>query len=210
MLLLLLSCARVGTPPEGDPERYLRLLSDTTTAIDTLLAECKEIEDWALRGDCSLALARRGTSSGDALTWCRKIEPGLWRDECLFSAAESAAMRDRFELSRELCAQAGTFREQCNMHTFQLLVATETDIPGDLAAAEQHHAALLAEWASAQEPEVLGRIAPAALERLWMEWFTAVLLERGAVETGGCSVVTAEHQSACRDGAARALKRLRR
>ena len=100
VILLLLSCARLEASPESDSERYLRLLSDTTTAVDTLLAECQEIGDWALRGDCSLALARRGTSSGDALTWCRKIEAGMWRDECLFSAAESAAMRDRFELSR--------------------------------------------------------------------------------------------------------------
>lgn len=210
MILLLLSCQRATAPLETDAERYLRLLSDTTAAVDTLLAECQEIDDWALRGDCSLALARRGTSSGDALTWCQKIEAGLWRDECLFSAAESAAMRDKFELSRELCSHAGTFRQQCNMHTFQLLVATETDIQGDLAAAEEHYATLLAEWAADQEPEVMERMAPAALKRLWTEWFTAVLLARGVIEADGCSVVSAPNQSACLDGAARADKRLRR
>ena len=209
MIPLILSCARLESTPESDSERYLRLLSDSTTSVDTLLVECQEIEDWALRGDCSLALARRGTSSGDALTWCRKIEPGLWRDECLFSAAESAAMRDKFELSRELCAQAGTFRQQCNMHSFQLLVDTQTDIEGDLAAAEQHYASMLAEWASTQEPEVLERTAPAALERLWVDWFTAVLMTRGVVEAGGCAVVSAANQPACRAGAERARKRLR-
>ena len=189
--------------PESDSERYVRILTDTETANAVLLRDCKELVDNTLRGDCSLALALRGAGTAGASKWCPEVEAGMWRDECWFSVAESAAMRGNMPLAREHCLEAGQFQESCNYHAFQQDVHRAISGAGDLGVMEQTLSELLTTWK-------LDR-APAALERIWTEWFRAVLMSRKAVAEDDCVPVSDAHRAACEAGLlqARGLLHLR-
>ena len=202
VILSLLACVPVEDVRERDEARYLRILQDSQTSGEELIRDCQRIGESVLRGDCSLAIALRWASSGDAMAWCALIEPGFWRDECLFDAAESAAIRRNFDLAQQLCDQAGTFQTQCNFHTFQIVADAEAGIPGDLNAAEQHYAELLETW------HIQG--APAARERMWIDWFTSVFVAKGMSDEGGCLTISAEHRSACESGLKKARAILKR
>lgn len=186
-MILLLACASVEDG-ERDPDRYLRILTDTTSDNHTLMQDCGAILGANLRGDCMFTIARRGTIV-NAAVWCPQVEPGIWRDECWFVAAESAAMRGEFDAARQQCMEAGVFAEQCRIHVFQLLVFEEVQptFSTDRAAAEEHYAGLLASWE-------VRRAAP-ALQRMWRDWFTVV---GGGV--AGCVTVSPAHRGVCEDG----------
>lgn len=176
----------------SDADQYLRILSDTTANNHALLRECGAIEASELRGDCALAIARRGAISGGAAEWCPLVEPGIWSDECWFAASESTAMRGEIAAAAQQCLEAGQFQEQCRLHVFQLQLPGEIQ-PGfssDAAAAEQHYAALLKTWE-------IQRAAP-ALQRMWRDWFALV-----GIPVGGCEVVTQVRRGACEAGAAK-------
>ena len=202
----LLSCACKEAPSESDAERYLRLLNDTTTQADTKLAECLEIEDLWLRGDCSLVIVSKATRGGNPLPWCQKLEAGLWRDECMFSAAESVAMRGNFDRARELCDHAGSFFLQCRAHAFNLFLSSKSDIDGDLSVVEQYYISMRSEWFSAVELE---SGSARATDRLFTAWFSMVLQARGEIEKDACSEVSLEHQQVCQRGLSDAENRLR-
>jgi hypothetical protein len=88
------------------------------------------------------------------------------------------------------------------MHIFQLLVTSQADLAGDLAAAENHHVAMLKTWSIVQPP--------GAMKQMWSDWFTQVLIAKGSIEGDPCAVVSDAHRGSCRAGAVRAGKKLRR
>ena len=201
LVCLALSCGGAAEDV-SDRADYLRILKDSTTSGATLLKQCLQLTDPDLRGDCSLVVATRSATIHNVQDWCGRVEPGLWQSECMFHAAESAAMRQAFERARYHCANAGPFRVQCDLHTFQLLVASQAHIAGDLAAAERHHAALLKEWSIFR--------APGAMERMWSDWFAQVMVAKGFVGGNPCAVVSPAHRESCRAAAVRAGNQLRR
>lgn len=118
ILLAWLACAEPQPLPPSDAELYLGALAEGDPAA------CAPIAGSSLRGECAAMLTRDIARAGDidrAFQSCAAIEAGPWRDECFFLLADAAA--DAPQQARNLCGQAGRFRNQCIGHAISRAIS---------------------------------------------------------------------------------------
>lgn len=119
--LLAIALAGCGTEASSDADHYrAALVADPTQAA----ALCRQIEDPSLAGECGTFAARRMTMAGalePALAACEAIEDGLWSDECVFVAVDTAGLEGA--AARDACDRAGRYREFCLGHAVNRTVA---------------------------------------------------------------------------------------
>lgn len=110
--LLLLACAEEPPDPAAlDRAHYLAALS--LGKLEEGAAECRQVQDPALRGDCISGLMVQVTPRDPAL--CEELAPeGLWRQECWFATADDPDAE--LEVRWERCGRAGQFAQACYRH----------------------------------------------------------------------------------------------
>lgn len=111
-MLLLLSC---GLSAPSDPDQRLHAQALESGAN----ADCAEIVDSGLRGDCESwragKLARTDALAAESA--CEDIEPDLWREECWFLLSDN--VESMGSEAERLCAQTGRFQRECHSHAIQ-------------------------------------------------------------------------------------------
>ncbi|MBN1335805.1 MAG: hypothetical protein JXB39_07570 [Deltaproteobacteria bacterium] len=121
-VFLLLACASPPAAVPDDAHEYMRLLAAEDLSTAQRIEACLDLSDAYLAMDCALAAAEAAPIRGEGHVedWCPRLPQGVWRDECLFQAAEQALSdRDRNRASR-LCAEAGRFANDCGYHLWQV------------------------------------------------------------------------------------------
>lgn len=147
-MLLLLAC---GVP--GEAELFASALEAPDVA--TALGLCARIEDPFVAGECSTASMALHAPDLEA---CKALEVVLWRDECVFSAAEAMAAED-LRAAVDACHDS-RFARECSFHLIRDRARTVATVD---AATASSLAATLGDI----------RRAPDALFLFWQEWFVA-------------------------------------
>lgn len=131
-----LLAAACGAAPsrEGAADRAAYLLSVRLQPKDAVAAAaaCTQIDDDALRGECTALVARDlAAAGGDAWSTCRGLRPGRWRDLCTFEAIDGTG--DFGTEVAEACQSTGDFRQRCLDHALVRHAAREWAelAPGD-------------------------------------------------------------------------------
>lgn len=118
MILLLHAC--VGEVP--DREAYVEASRSMT--FEDAWTWCGRIDEPDPRGDCQSGAVERFAR----FEACPEVEPGRWRDECLFVAAETLGRRGELDDAFTACT-ASTYRSQCQDHLLGLLSMQLLDAP---------------------------------------------------------------------------------
>lgn len=117
-MIWLLACAMIWllacAPQQRDQDRYI---ASTIAARAEAADLCIDIADDTLRADCLIHAAARHARAADigtAQDTCRRIDAGLWQDECWFLTADDAALIGAEAL--EACQRSGRFEPHCRGH----------------------------------------------------------------------------------------------
>ena len=113
MIWWLLACGTNSTV-QSEADRYLQAV-EPGIPLEQALAICESLDD-ARSGECALgAMQVRGAVSEEA---CEDISEGVWRDECLFSAAEGLQKAGRINDAFGLCGRT-RFGRECSFHVIR-------------------------------------------------------------------------------------------
>ena len=99
-------------------------------------ARCQAITEPDLAGQCTSLTARELAQSGDvqgALTACRGMPVGSWRDECHFMVADVSRLEGN--AAQVACSEAGMYRTQCVGHAIarEVSAVLNASAPGEEA-----------------------------------------------------------------------------
>ncbi|MCP4920975.1 MAG: hypothetical protein GY913_29115 [Proteobacteria bacterium] len=118
MIFLFVAC--IDAPTDPTPGAFHDALADPTTA----LAHCDRASGEQARGDCRLAVLEIAATTTDAS--CARLAEGIWRDECLFLAAERLHPVDAYDDAQETCTTAGALATKCANHIWRARIRLET------------------------------------------------------------------------------------
>jgi hypothetical protein len=189
MLLALLGCGHDAA--EHDRARYASVLRSPTPAAATL-ARCKEIQDPALAGDCSLVVIAAAEAAPGTL--CGEVPEGMWREECWFLAAEAINRSGDALLAAQMCQRSGRFAMDCAQHLWQTPVHTLIHEPGAaaFATALPQAEALYSAWSPMMDEQT------DFAERFWSKFFGNGFEGQGLpVDLRWCEPVSLPHQEDC-------------
>lgn len=119
-------------------ERYQRALEPQPGSTEDRIANCLELGDPELAGDCAHAVVHWAVtrSDGDPIVLCPQVPAGLWRAECWFEAAEATKRKSK-QRALELCDRADPFRDDCQQHLWQGQLKAMVDRSGPHGFAQQ-------------------------------------------------------------------------
>jgi len=137
---IALALALIGAcrAPPPDPAHADRAAYIAAAAKPGDPNACLAISAAPLRAECVAmaagALAAQGHTD-PAFTICRGMQPGPWREECVFLVVEDGDLEP--EVARDACAESGRFADRCRGHMLRRLAAGVLDQhpPGDEPAA---------------------------------------------------------------------------
>jgi len=113
MIWWLFACGASSTV-ESEAQRYLQAV-EPGIPLEQALEICESLED-ARSGECALgAMQVRGAVTEER---CTGIKEGLWRDECLFSAAEGLQKEGHIDEAFALCGRT-RFARECTFHVIR-------------------------------------------------------------------------------------------
>jgi hypothetical protein len=131
--VLLVACGDApGPDAAADRAAYLVSVRQQPRDAVAAAAACTQIDDSALRGECTALIARDlAAAGGDAWSACRGLRPGRWRDLCTFEAIDGTG--DFGAEVAEACQSTGDFRQRCLDHALVRHAAREWAelAPGD-------------------------------------------------------------------------------
>lgn len=195
---LLAACSRPD--PLAELGRYSALLASPGEDADAAFELCDDLSDDQLRGDCGLAMAQHfARKDGRELTsWCGRVSRGVWRDECVFIAAEEARRAGRQDEAGRLCLESGSFVDDCVQHLWQnelrFVIHVQHQAPdfaGRLAKAE----GVYARWSSVLDREDRWR------ERYWLRYYQMGFESARHIDLAWCDPLTPEHKARCVEAA---------
>jgi len=133
-IFLLGACGSEGEPPilRSEGANFAAVLETVMATPADAKDLCAVLEDPGNRGECLAAGAEAiaGSQPEQAISICESIESDMEADECFFQVSEHSE-------DRELCARAGRFEEDCQMHAWSRALAKAVDkkaLPGEVEA----------------------------------------------------------------------------
>jgi hypothetical protein len=158
----------------GDAETYRAAVGAEDFGAG--VAACGELADRRMRGDCLVTVMENHERLD--LADCATVEEDIWREECVFLAAERLAAAGKAAPAMDACNRT-RFARECSYH---LLRAAARTVKGDEPASA---AQALGPWQ--------GMAAAPDAERLfWKAWWR----EQDRVDPARCRV-----ERACEEGA---------
>lgn len=127
LLLAIPACTGAPAPPSAaERSRYAALIADQSRSPTDALADCSELGDPRLRGDCQLAALTRADREfvGDLAGWCGVVDAGRTRDECWFIIAERRMRLEQSASAAEACGRSGGFEADCERHLWEQVVVS--------------------------------------------------------------------------------------
>jgi hypothetical protein len=199
VVLVAAAWAGCGRSEIADVERYARILNEREPDPEPALRECGQIREPGLAGDCALVVAQRAAvvRREPPEAWCDRVPEGIWRWECLFSAAEVSRRQKEVGKAAELCRQSGPFVEDCAQHLWQSPVhrLIHGDNPPKFADKLARAEELYAKW----EP-MLGEFSD--LEgRFWTKYYQNGFEGAGWIDLAWCDPLPEAHRARCLEAA---------
>lgn len=195
---VLAACGR--SDGVAELSRYSALLAQPGEDPEAAFAVCDDLDDDQLRGDCGLAMAQHFSrkQSSPLTSWCSRVSRGVWRDECVFIAAEEARRAGRQDEAATLCLEAGSFVDDCVQHLWQVELRFVIHTPGktpEFAGRLSRAEGVYARWASVLDREERWR------ERFWLRYYQMGFEAARHVDLATCESLAPEHEARCVEAA---------
>lgn len=207
LVLGLASLGACAHSERGDAERYRQVLAADPLLTAAGVAQCGDIADIDLRGDCVVYVAGQRAADDDlsAEDVCQAAPEGLWRDECWFVSAEVMRRSRRRTEAAAHCLRSGRFKDDCGQHLWQsevraIAAPTRGDaLPPTFEEALPRALSVYSRWAPLLEDDTDMAV------RFWRRFYQNGFERRGWIDLGHCQGLDDDHRERCEDAGAKLM-----